>query len=108
MEKLMGHGGFFKTPQVGQRILAAAAGAPVSVMETAGEGGPWGMALLAAYQANRAPGQTLEAYLEEKVFAAQNAVTLAPDPQDEAGFKAFMDRYVKGLAAERAAVDAIA
>ena len=108
MEKLMGHGGFFKTPQVGQRILAAAAGAPVSVMETAGEGGPWGMALLAAYQANRAPGQTLEAYLEENVFAAQNAVTLAPDPQDEAGFKAFMARYVKGLAAERAAVDAIA
>ena len=107
MDKLMGHGGFFKTPQVGQSILAAAAGAPVSVMETAGEGGPWGMALLAAYQANRAEGQTLESYLDERVFAAQSAVTLSPDAQDAAGFKAFMDRYVKGLAAERAAVASI-
>ena len=81
VDRLLGHGGFFKTPEVGQRILAAAANSPVSVMTTAGEGGPWGMALLAAYRANRAEGQTLEDYLENKVFAGQAVTTLQRLPR---------------------------
>lgn len=105
VDRLLGHGGFFKTPEVGQRIMAAAAGAPVSVMETAGEGGPWGMALLAAYRAEQAGGQTLEDYLSQRVFAGQTVSTIAPDPADEAGFAAFMERYVKGLPIQRAAVE---
>ena len=105
VDVLMGHGGFFKTPGVGQRIMAAAAGAPVCVMETAGEGGPWGMALLAAYQVNRAGGQTLEDYLANNVFAGQSGSTLKPDPADTDGFNAFMKQYVEGLAIQRSAVD---
>ena len=105
VDRLLGHGGFFKTPLVGQRMLAAAAGAPVSVMETAGEGGPWGMALLAAYAANRQPGQTLEDYLERQVFAGQRVTTQQPDPEDQAGFGAFLERYIKALAVERAAAE---
>lgn len=105
VHRLLGHGGFFKTPEVGQRIMAAAAGAPVSVMETAGEGGPWGMALLAAYRAEQADGQTLEDYLSQRVFAGQAVSTIAPDPADEAGFAAFMERYAKGLPIQRAAVE---
>lgn len=105
VDRLMGHGGFFKTPEVGQRIMAAAAGAPVSVMETAGEGGPWGMALLAAYLVNRAEGQSLEDYLEHRVFAGQAGSTLEPDPADAQGFAAFIRAYTEGLAVERAAVD---
>ncbi len=104
-DRLMGHGGFFKTPEVGQRILAAAANAPVCVMETAGEGGPWGMALLAAYQVNRKEGQSLEDYLQQQVFAGQSGTTLEPDPADVAGFQTFLKRYVKGLAAERSAIE---
>lgn len=106
-DRLMGHGGFFKTPEVGQRILAAAAGAPVSVMETAGEGGPWGMALLAAYGAYRDAGETLEDYLSRRVFAGQPCVTVEPDPPDCAGFEAYLQAYVKGLAVERAALEAL-
>ncbi len=104
-DRLMGHGGFFKTPEVGQRILAAAADAPVCVMETAGEGGPWGMALLAAYQVNRTRGQSLEDYLSQQVFAGQTGTTLEPDPEDVEGFRAFLKRYVTGLAAERCAIE---
>ncbi len=105
VDRLMGHGGFFKTPEAGQRIMAAAAGAPVSVMKTAGEGGPWGMALLAAYRVNREAGQSLEDYLAERVFAGQTGSTLEPDPADVAGFNAFMKQYVEGLAIQRAAID---
>lgn len=105
VHRLLGHGGFFKTPEVGQRIMAAAAGAPVSVMETAGEGGPWGMALLAAYRAEQAGGQTLEDYLSQRVFAGQTVSTIAPDPADEAGFAAFMERYAKGFPIQRTAVE---
>ena len=107
VDRLLGHGGYFKTPEVGQRVMAAAMGAPVSVMETAGEGGPWGMALLAAYAVCRQSGQTLEDYLERQIFAGQECVTLSPDPEDVAGFQAFMERYKKGLPAEQAAVDAL-
>ena len=105
VDRLLGHGGFFKTPVVGQRIMAAAAGAPVSVMETAGEGGPWGMALLAAYCVRKAQGQTLEDYLENQVFAGQPVTTLAPEAADVEGFNAFIRRYSAGLAVERAAVE---
>ena len=105
LDRMMGHGGYFKTPEVGQKIMAAAMDAPVSVMETAGEGGPWGMALLAAYAVKKQAGQTLENYLDKVIFADQTSTTLSPDAADQKGFRAFMDRYEKGLAIERAAVE---
>jgi sugar (pentulose or hexulose) kinase len=104
LDQLLGHGGFFKTPEVGQKMMAAAMNVPVSVMSTAGEGGAWGMALLAAYMLNKS-GEPLETYLAEKVFAHETALTLAPDPADVAGFAAFMARYKAGLGIERAAVE---
>lgn len=101
--KLYGHGGFFKTPGVGQRILSAAAGAPVSVMETAGEGGPYGMALLAAYMLRKMEGQTLEDYLDE-VFSTAKSTTLMANEEDIAGFNAFLTRYMAALPVEKTAV----
>jgi len=105
LDKLLGHGGFFKTQGVGQRFMAAALGVPVSVLESAGEGGAWGIAILAAYAAQKANGETLETYLG-KVFAAEKGSTLAPDAQDARGFASYMTEYVRGLVIERAAVDA--
>ena len=105
IDKVLGHGGFFKTEGVGQRIMAAAMNVPVSVMETAGEGGAWGIALLASYMLNKAENEPLEAYLSDKVFAGENGMTIAPDKADVDGFTAFMERYTKGLAIEKAAVD---
>ncbi len=107
IDQVFGHGGFFKTKEVGQKMMAAAMNVPVSVMETAGEGGAWGIALLAAYMLYKAGNQPLEAYLSEKVFAGEHGVTIAPDPVDVDGFAAFMDRYKKGLVIERAAVDGL-
>ena len=107
IDSLTGHGGLFKTPGVGQRYMAAACKAPVTCMETAGEGGPYGMALLAAYMFRREPGQTLEAYLAQNVFAGAKGTTLAPDPEDVKGFEAYLAAYTAGLAAEEAAVKAI-
>lgn len=107
LDNLMGHGGFFKTKGVGQRIMAAAAGAPVSVMETAGEGGAWGIALLASYMCNKEEGEDLSHFLNHKVFTGDGVVTIAPDAGDVAGFDAFIARYQKGMAAERAAVDSL-
>ncbi len=107
IDQLLGHGGFFKTKEVGQRIMAAALNVPVSVMATAGEGGAWGMALLAAYMRHKSANETLEAYLSKRVFAGQEATTIAPDPRDVEGFAAFMERYKKGLVIERAAVEAL-
>ena len=103
LEKLYGHGGLFKTKGVGQRLMAGALGVPVAVMETAGEGGPWGMALLAMYRKNRRPGDTLERYLQEQVFAQAKGEELPPDPADAAGFAAYLKRYQAGLAVERTA-----
>lgn len=108
IDQILGHGGFFKTKEVGQRIMAAAMNVPVSVMETAGEGGAWGIALLAAYMLNKDGVEPLESYLAEKVFAGQNAVTVAPDARDVKGFAAFMQRYQQGLVIERAAVESLA
>ncbi len=107
VDTLMGHGGLFKTKGVAQRLMAGALNVPVSCMETAGEGGPWGMALLAAYRANKAEGETLEAYLANRVFAGAAGETIAPDPKDAAGFSGFIAQYQKGLSAERAAVAAL-
>ena len=104
IDSLLGHGGYFKTPVAGQKILAAALKTPISVMETAGEGGPWGMALLAAYRVNRTEGQTLEAYLNERVFAGAKGSSEAPDAADAAGFDAYTQRFTQALAAESAAV----
>lgn len=108
LDLLLGHGGLFKTPVVGQKIMAAAAGVPVSVMETAGEGGAWGIALLAAYQLRKDAGETLAEYLSNKVFAGQAGSVVAPDAADVAGFEEFMKRYREGLVIERAAVESLA
>lgn len=105
VDQILGHGGLFKTKGVGQKILAAAMNAPVSVMETAGEGGAWGIALLASYMLNKAEGETLDDYLNEKVFVGQKSECIEPDAADVAGFETFIERYKKGLAIERAAVD---
>jgi len=107
IDRLYGHGGLYKTPVVGQRITAAAMNAPVSVMETAGEGGAWGIAVLASYMQNKAEGESLADYLEGKVFAGAKGVTLNPDAEDVKGFEAFMERYNSGLAIERAAVETV-
>lgn len=107
IDQVLGHGGFFKTEEVGQKMMAAAMNVPVSVMETAGEGGAWGIALLAAYALHKSPDEPLEAYLSNKVFAGEKGTTIAPDPRDVAGFGAFMERYKKGLGIERAAVDGL-
>ena len=107
IEQILGHGGFFKTKEVGQKMMAAAMNVPVSVMETAGEGGAWGIALLAAYMLYKSGNESLEAYLANKVFAGENSTTIAPDPRDVAGFTTFMERYKKGLVIERAAVDGL-
>ena len=107
IEKLCGHGGFFKTPGVGQRMLSAAVGAPVSVMETAGEGGPYGMALLAAYMLFKDEGEPLEDYLDNKVFADAVSVTLMADASDIAGFSVFLSRYKKALPMERCATEVL-
>jgi sugar (pentulose or hexulose) kinase len=105
IDQVLGHGGFFKTAEVGQKIMAAAMNVPVSVMETASEGGAWGIALLAAYMLLKAEGEPLEAYLAGRVFAGEKALTLAPDAVDVAGFAAFMENYKKCLVIERTAVD---
>ncbi len=107
IDKILGHGGFFKTEAVGQQIMAAAMNVPVSVMETAGEGGAWGIALLAAYMLRKAANESLEAYLAGKVFSAEKSTTIAPDQRDVDGFRAFMERYKKGLVIERAAVEGL-
>lgn len=107
IDQVLGHGGFFKTQAAAQKIMAAAMNVPVSVMESAGEGGAWGSALLAAYMLFKASDQPLEAYLSNTVFAAQHSTTVAPDPADVGGFAAFMERYKQGLVIERAAVDAL-
>lgn len=106
VDEMFGHGGYFKTKGVGQRIAAAAIDAPVSVMETAGEGGAWGIAVLAAYLINKAPGEKLGDYLNKTIFADQKGSKLEADAKDVEGFNAFMDKYKAGLKVEQAAVDA--
>ena len=105
VDRIMGHGGYFTTPKVGQKMLAAALNSPISVMATAGEGGPWGMALLAAYAVNNDKKLSLADYLDQVVFAGNAGVEIKPDPEDVAGFNAYIENYKKGLAIEQAAVD---
>ena len=106
IRRLYAHGGYFKTPGVGQRLLAAASGVPVSAMETAGEGGPYGMALLASYRLSGAH-KSLADFLDEDVFAAASVDTVLPDDADRAGFDAFLARYQAALPLERTAVEVL-
>ena len=108
IDSLTGHGGLFKTPVVGQKYMAAACNAPVTCMETAGEGGPYGMALLAAFTRNKQPGQTLESFLKEQVFRDAKGVTIAPEAEDVEGFNTYIRRYKALLDVERKAIEVIA
>lgn len=105
LDKFYGHGGLFKTKGVGQGILAAAMDVPVAVMETAGEGGPWGMAILGAYMVHKSEGESLEDYLNNKVFAGAEGSVMNPDPEDVAGFEQYIQRFKACLAAEAIAVE---
>lgn len=111
VEEIRGHGGFFKTPEVGARIMAAATETPVSTLDTAGEGGAWGMALLATYaaQSNKAGRQAQESLAEflDRIFARSVGSATQPDPRDVEGFRAYFARYIRGLSVERAAVEAL-
>lgn len=104
VDRIMGHGGYFTTPVVGQRMLAAALNTPISVMETAGEGGAWGIALLAGYLINK-NGKNLADYLEDVVFAGNTGVSIAPTAKDVAGFEKYIENYKKCLPIEQAAVE---
>jgi len=105
VDRITGHGGYFKTRGVGQRMLAAALNSPISVMETAGEGGAWGIALLASYVVNNAEKMSLADWLDKKVFAGNTGEEIAPTAEDVAGFNAYIENYKRGLAIEQAAVD---
>ncbi|MGL6202196.1 MAG: xylulokinase [Lachnospiraceae bacterium] len=105
IDKILGHGGLFKTPVVGQRIMAAAMNAPVSVMETAGEGGAWGIAVLASYLVNKEEQETLEDFLDKKIFRGEEGVRIEPVKEDVEGFEVFIERFKKGLAVEQSAIN---
>ena len=107
IDRLLGHGGLFKTKGVGQQILADAVNAPVSVMSTAGEGGAWGIAVLAAFLAKKKDGQSLGEFLNEEIFAGNKGVKMDPMAEDVEGFEKFMEKYMKNLPAEKAAVEAL-
>jgi sugar (pentulose or hexulose) kinase len=106
VDRITGHGGYFKTPGVGQRMLAAALNSPISVMETAGEGGAWGIALLAAYLVKNDKKLTLADYLDEVVFAGDAGVEIAPTPEDVEGFNKYIKLYKACLPIEECAVQA--
>ena len=105
VDRITGHGGLFKTKGVGQRVLAAAINSPISVMETAGEGGAWGIALLASYRVNNSDNEALADFLENHVFAGNTGVEIAPTAEDVAGFNIYIENYKRGLAIEKAAVE---
>ncbi len=105
IDSLTGHGGLFKTPVVGQSYMAAACGAPVTCMETAGEGGPYGMALLASFLLNRGENERLEDFLSHKVFAGASSSTIRPDPACVEGFNSYIKRYKLLLEVEKTAVE---
>ena len=107
LDELLGHGGLFKTEGVGQKVVAAAVTVPVSVMKTAGEGGAWGIAVLANYMATKGADESLSDYLNNKVFADEESVRMEPDAKDVAGFETFIERYKKGLVIERAACEGL-
>ena len=105
IDSLTGHGGLFKTPVVGQKYMAAACNAPVTCMETAGEGGPYGMALLAGYMFTKEAGESLEEYLAKRVFADAVSTTIAPDPDDVSGFAKYIEQFRKALKVEQTAIE---
>ena len=104
VDRITGHGGLFRTKGVGQRILAAAINSPISVMETAGEGGAWGIALLGSYLVNNEKKQSLADFLDESVFVGDAGIEVSPTPEDVAGFNAYIENYKAGLPIEEAAV----
>ncbi len=104
IDRITGHGGLFRTKGVGQRVLAAALNSPISVMETAGEGGAWGIALLASFVVNNAEKKNLADWLDEKVFAGNTGTEIAPTAEDVEGFNAYIENYKAGLEIEKAAV----
>ena len=104
VDRITGHGGLFKTKGVGQRILAAAINSPISVMETAGEGGAWGIALLGSYLVNNEKKQSLADFLDEKVFVGDAGIEVSPTAEDVAGFNTYIENYKAGLPIEEAAV----
>lgn len=104
VDRITGHGGLFKTKGVGQRILAAAINSPISVMETAGEGGAWGIALLGSYLVNNEKKQSLADFLDEKVFVGDTGIEVSPTAEDVAGFNTYIENYKAGLPIEEAAV----
>jgi len=105
IHSILAHGGLFKTPVVGQKMMAAAINTPVSVMDTAGEGGAWGMAILSSYMLNKSENESLEDFLDDKVFKEVTAQAIYPDELDVKGFEAFIKRYKKGLVIEKAAAE---
>lgn len=107
VDSLTGHGGLFKTPVVGQQLMAAAFNSPVTVMDTASEGGAWGMAVLAAYMIEKKEGEALPDYLSSRIFAGQTGTTIVPRQEDVEGFDAFIQKYKSTLPAEKAAVEGL-
>jgi len=107
VSKLLGHGGLFKTPVVGQKLMAGALNIPMAVMESAGEGGAWGIALLSAYTVCKENGETLESFLDNKIFADSEVSIINPDPADVKGFEEYLIRYRKALQAEKTAVEVL-
>ena len=105
VDRITGHGGYFTTPGVGQKMLAAALNSPISVMETAGEGGAWGIALLASYEVNNPDNLSLADWLDKVVFAGNEGVSVSPDPEDVEGFNRYLENYMACLPIEQAAVD---
>lgn len=107
VDVIFGHGGLFKTEGVGQKVLAAALNTPVSVMKTAGEGGAWGIAVLAAYMLEKTEGESLTDFLEYRIFEGAESITVEPDEEDVRGYEAFIERYKAGLVIEKAAVESL-
>jgi len=107
IDSILAHGGLFKTPVVGQKMMAAAMNVPVSVMATAGEGGAWGMSILASYMMNKDQKESLEDFLDKKVFKEIDSQEIYPDRFDVKGFEVFIERYKKGLVIEQAAVESV-
>ncbi|MBQ0059843.1 MAG: ATPase, partial [Lachnospiraceae bacterium] len=105
LDRVTGHGGIFKTKGVAQSFMAAALETSVTVLDNAGEGGAWGIALLAAYMDDKKEGESLGDYLDQRIFADAEGTTMDCDPADVEGFAAFMEGYKAGLAVEKAAVE---
>ena len=105
IRKMYGHGGFFKTPKAGQTVCSAAINAPICLLTTAGEGGAWGISVLALYASRRQEFDSLEDFLDKEIFAKAEATELMASPEDVEGFNKFTARYIEGLKTERSATE---